>query len=412
MIKEIEKRKSSKFIIFLLTLYMSSILIFSTNEDLNIYSQLLFIVAFGSCAAMILFKSIRLKVDKFIIYFIFFILVCRFSEAWALNATLVAGYVNTLLQLLIMSVVLLTYITYGEDTEPYIKALLLSGLIGCAYILGYYGFDGYMALLQEGERAGTEITNVNTIGMYMAFSVIIGFYYGYVRKKKIGYFAMILPLVLAMGSASRKALVAMAAGVMLIIFLDYRKKITIKTFFKVVFMFCIVGALIYWLSTLSIFSEAFERFFNMFGMGERGKVDSSTEVRTNMIQVGWGYFLQHPFTGCGIGNTRYIAYDALGHATYLHNNFVELLASVGIFGFLFYYSMYIYSCWNLYRIFRKRGNTRALILFVLLVIHIAMDYGMVSYYDKMSYIYLTIGAAEILIEKRKDEEKNYVIDKN
>jgi len=404
MALQVEKKKGSKFIIFLITLYMTSILIFSTNADLNIYSQLLFIVAFGCCAAALLFKGVKLNVDRYIIFFVAFILVCRFSEAWAISPSVAMGEVTTLVQLLIMSVILLTYIVHTGEADSFVRALLYSGVFVAIYVVGYYGIDEYIELLKQGERAGTDINNVNTIGMYMAFTVFIGFYYGYVRKKKLGYATMILPLILTLGSASRKALFAAVVGIALIAVLEYRRKITIKTFFKAILMFVVIAIILQWLSTLSIFAGAFERFRTMLGLGGHS-IDSSAATRQKMIAVGWRYFLEHPFTGCGIGNSTYIMYDELKRFVYTHNNFIELLASVGIFGFLFFYAIYGYLLTNLYRIFRRRGSQVAMILFVMLTIRLILEYGMVSYYSKINYIYFTIGAAEILIDKKKRREE-------
>ena len=143
----------------------------------------------------------------------------------------------------------------------------------------------------------------------------------------------------------------------------------------------------------------------MLGIEGIGKIDSSTITRFNMIRVGWKYFIEHPLIGCGIGNSRYIVGEALGKFTYFHNNFIELLASVGIFGFISYYSIYAYLLWNLYKIFIKDNNTKALILFVILLVQLMLDFGMVSYYSKMTYVYFALGAAEIYIKKKKDEDK-------
>jgi len=72
---------------------------------------------------------------------------------------------------------------------------------------------------------------------------------------------------------------------------------------------------------------------------------------------------------------------------------------------LFFYAIYGYLLTNLYRIFRRRGSQVAMILFVMLTIRLILEYGMVSYYSKINYIYFTIGAAEILIDKKKRREE-------
>ncbi len=397
-----EKKSISKFIIFLFSLYMCSILVFSSKPELNIYSRWLFVICFGCMVMLLIFKRIHIKFNSYIFLLFIFFLICRFSEAWAIDSPLVLSQTGTIFQLFLLSAILFYYAFYVEDTESFIIALLISGIIGGIYIFLYYGIDGYIKLLSKGERIGTEINNVNSIGVYMTFSVIIGFFYGYIKKKKLGYLAMLLPFLLSMGSGSRKALFGMAAGIFLVIILEYRRKTSLKSLIKLMISIVLAIALLYWLSTLPIFATIFKRFAKMLGIEGFGKIDSSTTTRINMIKVGWEYFLEHPLTGCGIGNSRYIVAEALGRFTYLHNNFIELLASIGIFGFISYYLIYVYLLWNLYKIFIKNNNTQALILFVILAVQLMLDIGMVSYYSKITYVYLTLGAVEIPIKREKD----------
>ena len=401
--KNVSENKESKLISFLLTFYLSSILIFSFSKDSLVYSQLAFILTFGSMILFFLIKKISIRLDIFTILFLLFILFCYISSVWAKNPERTIGKVYTLIQLFMMSVILFTYLSYAENTEHFMMCLFISGLIGSVYILGYYGIEGYKKLLLEGERVGTEITNVNTIGLNMAYTVIIGFYYGYIKKKRYAYFLIILPVILSLGSGSRKALILMVLGIALIILMDYRKNVSLSKFIKVVLACVVLAAVVYWISTLPAFETIFDRFDAMFESGS--KRDNSSTIREKMIKAGWKSFKNNPLTGVGIGNSNYIAYHYVGRSTYLHNNFIELLASVGIFGFLIYYSMYIYVIINLFALLEKEKSTTALVLFVMILTKLVLDYGMVSYYDKMTYIHLTAAAAEVYILKKAAGER-------
>ena len=402
--KNLSENKESKAISFLLTFYLSSILIFSFGKDSLVYSQLAFILTFGSMILFFLIKKISIRLDIFSILFLLFVLFCYISSVWAKNPERTIGKVYTLIQLFMMSVILFTYLSYAENTEHFMMCLFISGLIGSVYILGYYGIEGYKKLLLEGERVGTEITNVNTIGLNMAYTVVIGFYYGYIKKKRYAYFLILLPVILSLGSGSRKALTLLVAGVALILLMEYRKNVSLLKFFKVVLAGAVLVAVVYWLSTLPAFETIFNRFDTMLESGS--KRDNSSVVREKMIEAGWDYFKKHPLTGVGIGNSNYVTYHYVGRNTYLHNNFIELLASIGIFGFMIYYSMYIYILINLFTLSAKEETTTALVLFVIILMTLVLDYGMVSYYDKTTYIYLTAAAAEVYVLKRKLREKD------
>lgn len=384
-----------------MTLYMSSILIFSTSTDLNKYSQLLFIATFGACAVILMLNRVHFKTDFSLKTMAFFIFFCALSLFWSKSQSEAYRKIITLIQLFTMCMILLNYLINIGNTDSIMLAIFISGIISTVYIIGYYGFGGYMKMLVDGERAGGEINNVNSIGMYMAFTVLIGFYYAYIEKKRFSYLLIILPFILSLGSGSRKALVTIAIGITLIVFMDYAKRIDIEKLFKIFVVIVALMILVIWVSNLSIFSTVFERFDSMLASG--AKKDRSTYIREKMVEVGWKYFLEHPFTGCGIGNSFYVTLKGVGRSTYLHNNFIELLASVGIFGFMIYYSIYIYILSNLFKIFKRTKSSKAGILLVLIFSRLVMDYGMVSYYDKMTYIYLTIAAAEIYLSRKKEE---------
>ena len=63
--------------------------------------------------------------------------------------------------------------------------------------------------------------------------------------------------------------------------------------------------------------------------------DSSDQNRVQMIEKGLEIFADNPW-GIGFGNTKNFI------NSYTHNNYVEVLASLGVFGFILYYSAYFY----------------------------------------------------------------------
>ena len=96
--------------------------------------------------------------------------------------------------------------------------------------------------------------------------------------------------------------------------------------------------------------------------------------------------MSHPILGVGIGNARY--YCSMGY-TYLHNNYVELLACGGIVGFIIYYMPYMYLISQFYKNRAYLNEYSIMILFILSGV-IMMDYGSVSYYSKSTYFFLMV----------------------
>ncbi len=63
--------------------------------------------------------------------------------------------------------------------------------------------------------------------------------------------------------------------------------------------------------------------------------DFSLRIRLKALQAGWHLFLQHPFTGIGLNNFYVRSGSAeLPVKMVAHNGYLEVLAGVGIFGFI------------------------------------------------------------------------------
>lgn len=402
-----DKPKDSKVVNFLMGVYMASVLLFTQYDTLNRISLTIFAITFSICALFILVHGKNFRFDPYIISLTCFLGFCFLSLVWAPDFPSAREDVVTVAILLVMSVIIYSYISIYRNIDAFIKALFISGLV-CAYVvIGFYGIVDYLLLMVQGERLGEGIANVNTIGIYMAITVIVSFYYGYIKKKQLAFIAMLLPLLVGFGTGSRKALVMMVLGIGLIMLMQYREDVNAKSFGKLFIAFFAVIAFVYWITTLPLAQGAIERIMEMLGRGV--KTDTSTSIRAAMRKIGWRYFLAHPLTGIGIGNTWIIALGSMGLNTYLHNNFIDLLAGVGLIGTALYYSMYVYLLKELYRISVKQKNDAATLMFVIVLVLLIMDYGMVSYYSKMTYIYLSMAAGAISIgkynEKKAKEEE-------
>ncbi|MBR2477090.1 MAG: O-antigen ligase family protein [Clostridia bacterium] len=398
--------KDSRLANILIITYMCTVLLFTAHDSLNIISLASFVIAFGYCGFYMLMHGRIIGFNKFTVLFAAFIVFCFFSLLWSKDFDTSVTSLITLVQLFVLSLVLCSYISHYENMDVFVFGLLISGLV-CSYVvIGYYGVSEYFELMMQGVRLGGPIANENTIGLYAGTTVIVGFYYGFIKNKKLGYLAMILPLIVAFGTGSRKALIMIIVGILLLIFMRYRENISLASFAKLLACVIVILIVVKWLSTVPAFRTTFIRLESAFSEDVK---DASASVRETMIDVGMRYFKKNPYTGVGLGNTNIITWQYLGWETYLHNNYVELLASVGIFGFLLYYSMYAYLLKNLYQISANTKDSISALMFVIVLTNLILEYGFVSYYNKMTHIYLAMAAATVVMGKKKMKEMESMI---
>lgn len=142
------------------------------------------------------------------------------------------------------------------------------------------------------------------------------------------------------------------------------------------------------MSQFQMFGVLNKRMAGLLALFEgTGAIDHSTWLRQQYIKIGLEQFLETPFLGIGIDNARLLLMQHFGYTTYLHNNYVELLASVGLAGTGLFYSIYGYLLNKLRKNWRYYGS-EAIAALILILIQLAMDFALVSYYSKTTFFYL------------------------
>ena len=123
-------------------------------------------------------------------------------------------------------------------------------------------------------------------------------------------------------------------------------------------------------------------FLDMFSSG--GTSDYSTLNRLEFIRIGIGQFIKTPILGIGIGNSPVI----IGRETYLHSNYVELLACGGLLGTIVYYAPYFYLLKRFLRVREKDYSIKVAI--TMLITQLILDMAQVTYFSKETYIFLML----------------------
>ncbi len=176
-------------------------------------------------------------------------------------------------------------------------------------------------------------------------------------RKDRGILAVTLAITLfsLLLTQTRSSWLGFGAGVMFLALLRFR------------FLFVgIAAALLLFL--LLAPSHYLQRVSEMFSTGKErmeqiddpriAAVVQSNTTRIRMWETGWQMFLDHPLTGVGDGEMLLIYHEYVPDAIkdeggHLHNNYVHLLASHGLIGFLAAMSLLVAIFWTELRQYRK-----------------------------------------------------------
>lgn len=347
----------------------------------------------------------KFKLSAFHKHIALFTIYCFISSVWAWNPSLAISKGVTILSILICFSLLYSYYEREENVDSLLKSIMIAGYGIAMYTIFYYGFPTIIGMTIGGIRLENDYTNVNSIGMVSALSCIIQLYY--VLKKKVNILIVfVLPaLLMVAASQSRKAVVMMLIGTMLLIILGATKSGILKKIGRIIAGAIIFVIMIYFLSRVEIFSGVMARFMTYY---ESLSGIREVNIRDIYRQIGLEQFRTTPIVGIGIGNSAELLESVGQRRTYLHDNFVELLACGGIVGFIIYYSIYIRLIFGLWK-YRCQDFLTTNLCLIFLVLLFVMDYGMVSYFDKQQYIYFMCFFLQLDIIKKKYIRKRHEI---
>ncbi len=335
------------------------------------------------------FKS-KVIFSLYHIWGISFAVFCLLSSLWANNSEFAVSKGITILQILICMSVLYNHYSRNFDENLLLSCIEYAGYALAIYTVFFYGIGFIKQGLAAGVRLDNEFANVNSIGIACANAIIVSAYYIICENKKtiFKFPFMLISLIIVAASGSRKALVVLIIGITCLYLFKYASKNIVKTLLK----FSIILSILVMFFSIVLSMQMFDSLnYRMEGLialvTGTGTIDHSTWLRQQFLKIGLEQFFETPFFGIGIDNARLLLLQHVGFITYLHNNYVELLASGGIVGTSIFYSIYIYVIYKLKLNWSLYSEGKIAIL-LLILLQLAMDFGSVSYYSKDTYFYI------------------------
>ena len=330
-------------------------------------------------------------------YMLIFAGYIALSSLWAIVPGYAMRRVGPLLESMLAMVIL--YMCYEDDggIDKLLKALMWRGYCVLIYVVARYGINTIMYLLRNDIRIDNDIINANSLGLAIAYSIIINVYYIIKHKKiKIADLIIVAAFLVLVASGSRKALVLVTIGVIAVfITRNWDNKQTVKSFLRIIVIVALILVLGYFVLQLPFMEGILQRMDELYllvtGQGGRGL---SGYIRLEYIKLGMDLFKEHPILGIGIDNARIYTNRIYGYDHYLHNNYVELLACGGIIGTILYYWIYVYLFRSFVK-YKKYRNAEFDICLVLMLGTLVMEYGMVTYESRETYYILLLFCLEI-----------------
>lgn len=357
--------------------------VFGEAKEAFVVSKGFMLLFFLGIAFKIFASGTRIVLGKSVILPFFFVFYEIISCVWAFNQEVAISQLVTQLQLFVLFFFSYMYIKKIGRLEDYYNAMYLSGIGLIFYSLYVYGgLSGFLAIMSTGHRMGDLIGNQNTYGLVFANAALVALYYFFFNNEKRYILLAGLFIFFGLSSGSKKVVFLLILGLFFLILSKYG----VRKLFKAI-VYSSVSLLLGWiLIHLPIFSTILERLESYLSVTG----NTSDNIRADLIRFGLELFIENPFLGYGLNNYHLFHWSGV----YSHNNYIEVLVSLGVIGFIVYYLIFIKSLNTLIRKRKCLKPIHFLLIFFILSSFI-FGYGMVQFYGKGIWILMGVMLAEI-----------------
>ena len=325
----------------------------------------------------------KLKLYKGTTTLIIFFLYVGLSMLWSTDPSLFNGISGQMLRNLILIIGISNRVKSKSDLDR-ILIIFLYAIIYCVTIL----IIRTPITIYGTKRIGNVLgLNENGLGIRMFFGLSIAIYFinGPLLQSKIKKFSLYILcsilIILAFFTGSRKSAFACIFLLSVSLLFTVHKR---KLLFRFITFIALISLIYYIVFSVDDVYNVLGKRFDMLLQYRSGDYssDSSSYIRSILAMEAWKVFLQHPILGCGANN--FVLYNSYG--VYSHNNFYEILSTLGSIGFIIYYSYYFQIVIPLWK--NRKKDPQISIMLYSVLIFVICEMGLVSYFGSVYQVFL------------------------
>ncbi|NLJ18276.1 ATP-grasp fold amidoligase family protein [Globicatella sulfidifaciens] len=368
-------------------LFFALQILFANIAKHSIYYQLFaFLFILSSFVYLFMRKAIRL--NKYYLTYLLFIIynsiIIVFGNIPDSGHSI--GMLRTISLNLILFVLTYSFFTYVNNINKVLSLYVNVSLISCIVILYIHRsslLTGRLAFswgeqIKHFSLFGVELATMgpNGIAHFCAIAFLLSCYliYSKVNRKRYIFYNLVF-LVTILMTGSRKGLLILVLGLSMLVFLFYKGRR--RALYTIISIFVLIIICILIMRVPSLYDIVGSRVSELinFALG-RSVEDSSINTRLRLMEMGSELFDKNPVYGYGLDAFRQIG--PWGIVT--DNNYLEILVSSGIIGFLIYYSYAILVIKD-FLLIRDRNEVVKLFI-VIFVITLFLEIGSVTYFER------------------------------
>ena len=348
-------------------------------------AEILFVLTFG---ARFLIK--RYKLSLLVVWSVAFLVVSSISIVYANDKILAFSRVKSIVQVLVFANLLMPHI---RESERSFQTFLYLYIMASLFVIMRAILSASMSLVFVMRLGGSFGVNPNTVGYIFSVAAIIILYLFFEKKNWLLAVPFLIFIFFSLLSGSRSVFILLSVGIISLVLL-YQKNLKRAIFASLLAVFLVVVGVILIITIEPLYRIIGKRFVDMLMQLGGASTDESISTRMGMVVIGINMFKQKPFFGWGLGAFT----DLGGYEMYAHNNYVELLVAVGLFGTILYYTIPFYLAIRGTKRFFKFQEKGPYVLATALMITMIVDQvARVTYTEEFSNILIALCYAGIVL---------------
>lgn len=356
-------------------------------------------VAFSVIAVYVLGnpRSVRGPLVYYLLWFLAFVAYGALSYLWAVRENVTAISVTfSVVQVGLIAFCIMFYAAYRGAIDRILYAFVASALVFCVRFF----LTVPSSVWGQAERfKDYGVFGSNIPAMVMAYSSIILIWMCFFREQRLKHkipaiTLVVLSMFISILMGTRKSLLIF--GICVLLFVLGSAKNPLKLGSRLLMVGGVVVAAYFVLMNVDIlYNSIGYRLESLFAFFDGGDADASTVSRANHIVEALHLFREHPILGAGQDGYRYTT----SILTYSHNNYVELLANLGLVGFSLYYLIYGWVAIRSVRLFKRNMLPLTFVIAILIT-----DIAVVSYSTEIVYVLLGIIVSIIFLSGKEEPQ--------
>lgn len=313
--------------------------------------------------------------DYHIAIYIVFLAFGMMSMLWAKDDSMIFSIMPSMIRTILILYFISNRVQNQKDVEHimilHIVAIIFLDIFVMKLMVDFYSLSTFFL-----KRFGDNFAyNSNATSNLNAISALFCIYF---IKKGVKKIIPIIPLIffifIIIICGSKQGMIAFIMGVLLTIYLKGNLQKKFSTIIIAIITVVVIWELL--MNVPQLYEIIGHRFEGLLGTMNATIEDRSTLNRNNLLKQAFEVWTSHPLFGVGFNNFPVVQTVQSGYY-YAHNNYLELLADLGIVGFVCFYM-------NYFRILRKKINkTSTLQVFMKSIFYMIVftDLAVVSYQD-------------------------------